>query len=133
MTTFGPGAHVEEDAPTPKVGRWGILVAGPSFAIDMTALGIALYGNNGELVFSKYTSIAKAMNRGDWKGQWMEVPHHEPSTWTEMLATFERMGNTMSSLRWIGGGATLRPTVETGEWLFQNQVMGLYDQVDQHT
>ena len=120
---------MSDEETKPGVGQWAYLVCGTSFAIDTTALGVALYDHDGELVYSQYAPLEKAIKRGDWPetARPIAVPHYEPENWTEMVKTFERFGNAMSSIRWIEGGATLKPDVETGEWLFKRQVMGGYE------
>jgi hypothetical protein len=93
----------------------------------MTALGLAMYDGNGNLVWSRFEPLSKAIRRGDWPealmgGRTVEVPHHLPTTWDEMIKTFERMGNAMSMIRWLEGGVTMQPDAEHGELLYETIV-----------
>ena len=109
------------------VGHYAILVAGQPPGWDMTALGLAMYDGNGNLVWSRFEPLSKAVRRGDWPealmgGHTVEVPHHLPTTWDEMIKTFERMGNAMSTIRWLEGGVIMKPDDEHGELLYETIV-----------
>ena len=110
-----------------KAGHYAILVAGQPPGWDMTALGLAMYDGDGQLVWSKFEPLQKAIKRGDWpetaEGQvQIEVPHHLPETWDEMLKTFERTGNAMSCIRWDEGGVTMKPDEEHGNIIYETIV-----------
>ncbi len=106
-----------------KVGHYAILVAGQPPGWDMTALGLALYDEDGGLVWSKFEPLQKAIDRGDWpETAFTNIPHHLPETWYDMVATFERIGNAMACLSWFEGGVTLQPDEVTGRRLYETIV-----------
>jgi hypothetical protein len=93
-------------------------VAGPAVGWDQTVLGIAIYGADGALTYSRYAGIEKAIARGDWGAAWMKPAFNPPENWDEMVKTFERMGNAMAHLRWEGGNPTTLWTKESGDTLY---------------
>ena len=103
------------------VGHYAILVIGNPTGWDSTAMGIALYDGSGDLIWSKFEPLQKAIDRGDWLAEWVkiEVPHHLPGTWAVMQHNFERTGNAMSTIRWYEGGVTLEPDKEHGEQIYK--------------
>jgi hypothetical protein len=104
------------------VGRWYAFVAGPAIGWDMTVLGIAIYNSEGDLVYSRFTDIEKAVARGDWDRKWVNLELSAPPNWEEMTKILESFGNAMSQVRWAGGHATLVWDAKTGDDLFKTIV-----------
>jgi mannitol/fructose-specific phosphotransferase system IIA component len=82
-----------------------------------------MYDDNGNLVWSRFEPMQKAIDRGDWVStqynDTVAVPHHLPETWDDMIKTFERIGNSMSCIRWIEGGVTMTPNEKHGIMLYE--------------
>ena len=90
-----------------SVGHWVAFVAGPSNGWDRTALGVAVYDDEGRLRWSRWAGQGKAEQRGDWKAEWLEIRFQPPESWAEMEQVLGRTGNAMSTVRWEGGYPTL--------------------------
>ena len=104
-----------------KIGHYAILVAGQPPGWDTTALGIAMYDGDSNLIHSRFEPLEKAIRRGDLPDNIdIKVPHHLPQTWEEMEKTFERTGNAMSIIRWYEGGATMKPDIEHANMLYKS-------------
>lgn len=110
------------DEPKRPIGHWTAYVAGPAIGWDTTVLGIAIYDPDGELAYSRFVSIEKAIARGDWGRDWTAPALVAPPNWVEMEKTLERFGNAMSQLRWAGGNPTLVWDAKTGDSLFETIV-----------
>lgn len=103
-----------------NTGHYAILVAGQPPGWDMTALGIAMYDEVGNLIHSRFEPLEKAIRRGDLPDTIdIKVPHSLPPTWEEMNETLMRTGNSMSIIRWCDGGATIKPDIEHTNILFE--------------
>lgn len=110
--------------PEETIGRWTAYVAGPAIGWDMTVLGIAIYNGAGNLAYSRFTSIEKAIERGDWSLAWAAPTFEAPPSWEEMERTLGRFGNAMSQVRWEGGNPTRVWDEKTGDDLFATIVGG---------
>ena len=104
-----------------SAGRWVAFIAGRSSGWDRTALGVAVYDDEGQLQWSRWCGQEKAEVRGDWKPAWGEIQFRPPATWDEMEQIMARTGNAMSTIRWEGG----HPTLAWDERICQS----LYDSV----
>lgn len=105
-------------------GHWSIYVAGPPIGWDTTVLGVAIYNPDGELTYSRFADIEKAIERGDWDRDWTTPEFAAPPTWQEMEQTLGRTGNFMAHLRWHGDNQATRWDTKTGDFLFDSVVSG---------
>ena len=90
-----------------KAGHWCCLVAGPSTGWNRTAIGVALYDDQGNLAGARFDSLDRAIERGDlseWAYDWALEP---PENWKAMKKKLESTGNAMSTIRWEGGLGTM--------------------------